>query len=199
LPDSVFSSEEERDRLTALNERVKDSAGFKLNRCSPDVDEAFREAAATRIADAPWQFYVFLPLERAATLWFHCEVWDKSVRLLERFSFTKPILESDTGVHAIIRTMVGVLGVATINAVPFALVVILLVGGVHSIRRRQALPFLILFSVLVYTSLSAISGMGELRRDFPFYPAILFVLFYLGQNKPAKEHGDSAGAPGAAR
>jgi 4-amino-4-deoxy-L-arabinose transferase-like glycosyltransferase len=182
LPDSVFSSKEQRDRLTALNERVADSAGFKLNHYSPDVDEAFREAAAERIAEAPWRFYLFLPLERAATLWFHCEVWDKSVQLLKRFSFTKRILESGTGVRAIITTMVGVLGVAAINAVPFALVAILLVGGVRSIRHPEAMPLLILFSVLAYTSLSAVSGIGELRRDFPFYPAILFILFYLGRN-----------------
>jgi hypothetical protein len=186
LPSDVFASEEQRARLTALNERVMDPVGFRLNRRDPDVDQAFREAAEERIARAPWRFYVCLPLTRTATLWFHCEVWDEwCVPLLNRFSFTKPILEGDSVVHVTIRTMVGVLCVAAINAVQFALVAILVLVGVHSIRHCKPMPLLILFSVLVYTVVSAVSALGELRRDYPFYPAILFVLFYFDQNKSA--------------
>jgi 4-amino-4-deoxy-L-arabinose transferase-like glycosyltransferase len=194
LPDSIFSSQAQRDRLTALNERVADRDGFMLNHQTPDLDAAFGEAAAQRIADSPSRFYVVLPIVRAATLWFHCEEWNEILQMLDRFSFAKPIRTGKAPTDVALRTAIGILGVAAINVAPSALAIILLIGTARSIRRRQGLPLLILLSVLLYTVLSAVSGMGELRRDFAFYPAILFILFYLGRNSPA---GESGAAPAA--
>jgi hypothetical protein len=185
LPNSLFSSKEQRDRLTALNERTADRDQFMLNHQAPDVDEAFRQAAAERIAASPLRFYVGLPAVRAVTLWLHCEVWNEILQQLDRFSFTRPLLEGKSLPCAVTRTMIGIVGVAAINVVPLVMLAILAVGGIRSVRRREVLPIVVVLSVLIYTVLSALSGMGELRRDFAFYPAILFILFYLAGNKPA--------------
>jgi 4-amino-4-deoxy-L-arabinose transferase-like glycosyltransferase len=204
LPNCLFSSKEQRDRLTALNERAADREQFMLNHQAPDVDEAFREAAAERIAASPLRFYAGLPAVRAVTLWLHFEVWNEILQQLDRFSFTRPILEGKSLTCAVARTTIGILGVAAINIVPLVMLVILVIGGVCSIRRREILPLIVVLSALIYTALSAVSGMGELRRDFAFYPVILFILFYLAGNKPAGDRGgthnaadrvSSAGAP----
>jgi hypothetical protein len=185
LPDSLFSSKEQRDRLTALNEKTTERNQFMLNHQASDVDEAFREAAHRRITASPFRFYLGLPVVRALTLWLHCEVWDEILQQLDRFSLTKPILEGKSLPCAIARTTIGILGIIAINVVPLVMLAVIAIGGVRSFRRREVFPIIVLLSILIYTVLSAVSGMGELRRDFAFYPAILFTFFYLTGNKHA--------------
>jgi hypothetical protein len=40
-------------------------------------------------------------------------------------------------------------------------------------------PVIILASVVAYTVISASTAFGEERRNYPFYPALLFLAFYV--------------------
>lgn len=65
LPAAAFDSAEERARVAALIERY--NATLRL---SPEMDREFAEIARERTARHPLRTYLWIPLGRAATLWF---------------------------------------------------------------------------------------------------------------------------------
>ena len=191
-PDSLFSSPQQREELTALYYTGKDPGRFYYH---PELCEPFQAAALERIAESPWHFYVVLPAKRAFSLWFDVRYgWSKAIQQLDRFSFTSGISHGHSVLDVAIRGIVGTAGVLAYNAVHLFLFSVAILG----LRSRRLMPWLILLAVATYTLVSAVQAMGEFRRDLPFYPAILFVLFYLGRDKPAVDRGDSPGAAGGA-
>ena len=64
LPDSVFDSAEEKEQVVQLLAR-SDQQG----RLTPELDDKFRALANERIKHAPLRFFVWLPLERIASIW----------------------------------------------------------------------------------------------------------------------------------
>jgi len=65
LPASAFDSAQERARVAALLEQYNATLSI-----SPELDREFRELARERAARHPLRTYLWIPLERAATLWF---------------------------------------------------------------------------------------------------------------------------------
>ncbi len=65
LPATAFDSAEERARVAALLERYNDAMTI-----SPGVDREFAQIARERTARHPLRTYLWVPLDRAATLWF---------------------------------------------------------------------------------------------------------------------------------
>jgi len=64
----VYRSEVERRRVESLIAELK--AGYELKPFPRHIDEAFAELAAKRRAAEPLQYWLVLPLRRAAALWF---------------------------------------------------------------------------------------------------------------------------------
>jgi hypothetical protein len=65
LPSSAFDSPEERARTAALMDRYNETVTM-----TPEIDGEFREIGRERTARHPLRTYLYVPLERAATLWF---------------------------------------------------------------------------------------------------------------------------------
>ena len=65
LPAAAFDSAEERARVTALIEQYNTTLGI-----SPEMDREFAQIARERTARHPLRTYLWIPLGRAATLWF---------------------------------------------------------------------------------------------------------------------------------
>jgi hypothetical protein len=161
LPDSVYSSKAEREKLEALYLQAQEELVFRWDKpndgkfFSAEIEDAFNQAADRRIAENPWRYYFVLPLRRAILLW--------ATPAPPEIPFLS------------LRGMASFL-VANISAL--ALFVIMVFGAIHCTRHKQFLPLLIVASVVIYTVISAIAGIGECRRNIPFYPAILFIPFY---------------------
>ncbi len=65
LPASAFDSAQERVRVATLLEQYNTTLNI-----SPELDREFGELARQRAAQHPLRTYLWIPLERAATLWF---------------------------------------------------------------------------------------------------------------------------------
>jgi len=64
LPDDIFDSVEERQRVTALMEKYNQTLYF-----TPEIDEEFRLISDERVKRSPLRFFIALPLKRTASLW----------------------------------------------------------------------------------------------------------------------------------
>jgi hypothetical protein len=64
LPDSIFDSIEERQRVTAVMEKYNQTWYF-----TPEIDDEFRLISEERVKRSPIRFFVTLPLKRTASLW----------------------------------------------------------------------------------------------------------------------------------
>ena len=65
LPSSAFDSDSERARVEMLLSRYNDDL-----KMSPMLDHDFADLARERTARRPWRTFLFIPLARAAALWF---------------------------------------------------------------------------------------------------------------------------------
>ncbi len=64
LPDDIFDSVEERQRVTAVMEKYNQTLYF-----TPEIDDEFRLISDNRVKRSPLRFFVTLPLKRTASLW----------------------------------------------------------------------------------------------------------------------------------
>lgn len=64
MPDSMFDSAEERERVTRLMDEYNQTFYF-----TPEIDRGFRQIAEERIERAPLRFFVVLPVQRITSLW----------------------------------------------------------------------------------------------------------------------------------
>ena len=69
LPPAAFDSPSERARVAALLDEYN-ATSPTTPRMTPEVDRSFADLARERTARHPLRTYVFVPLERVATLWF---------------------------------------------------------------------------------------------------------------------------------
>jgi hypothetical protein len=67
LPWSAFDSPEEKARITSLFSQVNDSPDLEV---PPDVDRQFAEIARQRTGRHSLRTYVWVPFQRALTIWF---------------------------------------------------------------------------------------------------------------------------------
>jgi len=63
LPDDIFDSVEERQRVTAVMEKYNQTLYF-----TPEIDDEFRLISDERVKRSPLRFFVTLPLKRTASL-----------------------------------------------------------------------------------------------------------------------------------
>ncbi|HEX8922839.1 MAG TPA: glycosyltransferase family 39 protein [Pyrinomonadaceae bacterium] len=87
LPDSVFDSTAERERVEALFARYNQTRRF-----SPELDAEFREIAVDRIRRAPLRFFFKLPVYRIASLWLTGFSTSNSLRRLLRILSVLPLI-----------------------------------------------------------------------------------------------------------
>lgn len=67
IPDKAFDSVEEKLRVAALLEDYSHAGALRM---TPEIDARFAQLAQERITRNPFRYYVWLPLRRAASLWF---------------------------------------------------------------------------------------------------------------------------------
>lgn len=177
VPDYAFSSAEERIRLETL--RLTDGPAVR-GRGQVLIDELVRITQQRH--DDNWRYRHWqLRATRAFYLW-----WDtftpkpRSIRFLDRLSWQSfQHHRADVGLpRAILRVIRGIPSgvIASIQAVSVAGIIVLLVFGVLS-RKPAALA--IVAGLLVYVWITSTGAGSELRRNQPFFPAILFLLYYL--------------------
>ncbi|HWZ99664.1 MAG TPA: hypothetical protein VN025_18040 [Candidatus Dormibacteraeota bacterium] len=65
IPSRAFDSDEEKSRVAAILEKYN-----KDQNLTPEQDAAFREIAKERTARHPLRTYLWVPLQRAITIWF---------------------------------------------------------------------------------------------------------------------------------
>ncbi len=122
LPASAFDSSAERDRVAALLHELNDDMGI-----SPQLDAKFGELARERTRRHPLRTYLWVPLQRLATLWF-----TPRIELLPYSGRLWPLAEQ----YADDPTDFSVtLGLAAVNVVYLGLG---LAGLWVWLRRRQA-------------------------------------------------------------
>lgn len=129
---------------------------------TPDVDAAFGQIAASRIAREPWRFYAGLPAKRAVLMWFdtHSEYYPFGGEL-----FPLRDLDEDNHQHIWLPLFAGLMWIYTILAM---LGLILLCLS----RDRRSRFWLIMVLLM---SLPRIAFFGTLENPEPRYLVELFL------------------------
>jgi hypothetical protein len=188
IPADVFDSGEQRQLLGDLYRR-----SF-LQPQTIDVnayDKAFAAAADRRIEQRPLHFYAGLPLLRGALLWIDSPYdfayidWIDQVPRLTVATFRENQASVGTG-RAVLR-----LGRAFCRAAVAGLYLAYPLGFVwlafRTCRDRRFIPAALVLGALAYTWVSGYYAMVDCRRNLVFFPALLFLTYYL----PLASHGDA--------
>ncbi len=200
IPNEVFSSVKERERLLALLTRYRDpalkSTRLKLGFRDPEMDAAFGTAAARRLEQDPLRFYVIYPLCRMGSLWLHDQrPWNRA------FYWTSPLsnLESDrrassglasAGANAFVIGCESVYELTGLITVAYPLVFLAL--AIWACRRPSPLAVVIVVSIAIYTFLSGYLALGEPRRNLTFYPFLFFLLYYAARPRRSRRAGPAS-------
>ncbi len=164
IPDSVFSSVNERLQLNELHARWRKAlmrATTIGRRDGSDAlgrehDQAFRRVGERRVREDPVRFRFVLPVIRAVHLWLDEPVYGE-----------KPPIRF---VGRIIYTGASVLYVAY--------VVLFVSAGALAAFRARPVPIAICAGTVVYSLASGYWAIGEERRNYEFVPLLLFLLYY---------------------
>jgi 4-amino-4-deoxy-L-arabinose transferase-like glycosyltransferase len=87
LPDKVFDSAEERERVVLLIDRYNETGRFE-----PEMSDEFQAIANARIKRAPMRFFVWLPIQRIAGMWLTGFATTNAFHRLLRITLVLPIL-----------------------------------------------------------------------------------------------------------
>ncbi len=155
LPSSAFDSAEERARVAALLEQYNRDLVI-----SPALDEEFARLARERAARHPLRTYAWIPLERAATLWF-----TPRIELLPYSGRLWPLGQRWEEDYVDFLVTVG-FGLLNFVYLPLALV------GAWRWRRTPGVPLLIAF-ILVRTAFFTRYDTPEPRYLLVCFPALL--------------------------
>lgn len=173
LPRRAFQDDAQRAQLADVR------ANYPFG--DPVLHDAFHKAASARVRQAPFSFYVGLPVARATLLWF--DMPDIShFRTSYVFRLTPTAFLDDwrtVGRHrAVLRLAKAFLSVLVwifYAAYPLAF----LWCAFRAVRSRDSVAIAIVLAVSVYTALSGWTAVGESRRNLPFFPALLTTLVYV--------------------
>lgn len=178
ISDRAFQSEEQKESLA---QRVSE---WRENRVSiKERDQYFAELAQPFIAQNPTKYHVVLPLLRAMNQWLEMPfVWHFQKEYVFRFS--PRVVRSDldsVGLKRTAQRVAKTIGSILALGVHYTYFVILLAIICLTTRLRNPYVIAIVGGTILFTSLSAYSGMAELRRNLPFFPAHVFLLFYCSE------------------
>ncbi len=180
LPASAFDSGAERARVAALLE--ESNAGLEV---PPGLDAGFARLARERAMRHPLRTYLWIPLERAAFMWF-----TPRVELLPYSGDLWPPGEKweEDPVDFTVTVVLGLLNFAYIG---------LALGGAWRCRRHPALALLAAF-LLVRTAFFAVVSTPEPRYLLVCFPVVwaLGSVLWTGR-EPEPTPGSVASAPGA--
>jgi hypothetical protein len=166
LPASAFDSAQERARVAALLEQYNTTLSI-----SPELDWEFRKLARGRAARHPLRTYLWIPLERAATLWF-----TPRIELLPYSGHLWPVVQhwGEDPVDFSVTAGLGLLN--------YVYVGLALVGAWRATRRpdqqdssgRWALALVVSF-ILVRTAFFTQVDTPEPRYVLECFPALLAI------------------------
>ncbi len=156
----VYRSADERRRTEALIAEL--TAGHELRPFPDHIDAAFAVLAAERRAAEPWRHWFFLPLRRAATLWFNprnSAAWPVSLNTVrdEGLPNRSRLLEIATDNPGAVWVKLGTAGYRL--AVPFTALVLLI-----GMRRRRTAAWLLL-SALAFAAASTVFHAALLMTE----------------------------------
>ena len=171
LPDQDFTYPSERQKLADTRERFKNGTID-----AEEHDAVFRSSTEAIIARDPLRYYLFLPAERALILWTYMPqlghfdpgyigvLLRRGETVWAARDMTRSVLRWGKGVASLV-----VYGLYL--CYPIAFLVLAYLAG-----RRRSLPAMIIVTgVLAYTFASAVLANGEVRRNLPFVPLLLFL------------------------
>lgn len=178
IPASAFDTAQERERVAALLE-----AQHATLRISPETDREFAQLARERTARHPLRTYLWIPLERAATIWFtpriellpySGDLWPPGQQWED-----DPVDFSVTSVFGLLNFFYPALALA----------------GAFFIRRQPGLALLVSF-IFVRTAFFATQHFTpEARFVLECFPAVL-ALAALVWARPRAAAGASSPIPG---
>jgi hypothetical protein len=188
VPDWAFQGPEERCRLRQLCEGY--AAGTTSRR---EVNESFQAAADRRVREAPISYYFMLPVMRCVTAWTNMiDLWPAQRTYVGRLgwdTFSQDVAQVGPK-RALLRQgkaiySTAVAGSFIIYAAGFALL------AVAALRSRHPIAMAIVLGAAAFTFAGAVMGVHQLRRTLPFYPALFFLLYYVGgARRQAKTPGE---------
>jgi len=162
-PRRAFRSEAERVRLIAVARRGTDA----------ELARALRVTGQHAADENPLRYYLVLPAIRAAMLWTDMpQLGHAQMEYVGRVEIGE---WREVGVwRASLRLAKGVVSSLAWMIYVGVPAVFLILG----LRERQLMPMLIAACIAVYTLIIAYFGDPEARRNFVFYPALLYIPFY---------------------
>ncbi len=154
----------------------------------PERDRYFRELVGDEPTKNSLNFHVVKPLQRTLNQWAEMPfVWHMQKQYAGRI-FPKTFTQDreEVGVkRAIFRWSKG-LGSSVMMGVHWAYLIAILGLMFWALRRPNLFSLSIVAGTLLFTVFSAYSGMAELRRNIPFYPALFYLLIYYPIKSSAK-------------
>ena len=158
---SVYGSDGERQRVESLVAELK--AFYEDKPFPSHIDTAFAEIAAARRAADPSRYWLVLPLQRAATLWFNprnSAAWPVSLETVKNEGLPSHARLLGNALANPVATLVK-LGTATYRvALPLAALFLLV-----RLRRRRGMAFWLLASGLAYALASTLFHAALLMTE----------------------------------
>lgn len=147
---------------------------------APGRDNFFRNLAQERIAQAPFRYYLLMPLLRSCALWLAMpQVSHAQWEYCFRFGRWKEDLKDLGRDHALLRraktyVSLAMLAVHAFYVLLFAAAMIgLLLKGMPGWLRAAVL------GAAAYTLLSSFIGLNEMRRNLPFMPFLITAAIFV--------------------
>jgi hypothetical protein len=181
LPPWAFDTDEERDRVAAVLEKYNDELTW-----TADEDAVFAQLARERTARHPLRTYLWIPLRRAARIWFTPRIellpFSGNVFPLAYMREEDPVDQRVTVSYFFLNIIYVVLGVA----------------GAWKLWRypgvRPAVAFIILY-ILIRTAFLTTLETPEPRYVLVCFPALIaFAAQLFQRNTPSPDYASSAGS-----
>jgi len=184
-PERAFANTLEKERIGALLERLAKSDGQPM---PVDIDRAFKDQAKNNIMDRPFETLLFVPLSRAANMWFspfYSHAWP--VELNAGMPGGKMSDVADRMVQLIMNNPGKVLVKALVGSYRYLLTVLFALATYHAIRHRRTHPMMlrmilmVLSFVLLRTLFFSATHANETRYLTQIYPLMeVAVLLFFG-------------------
>jgi len=157
IPADVFADAEEKETLRAI------AQGFREGTVPfAAYDDAFRKAYLRRVAEVPWwKRRVLFPALRGVTL------WTEHQRLLWGEGSTKSIVD------------------AVCHLLNYGYLACFAGFAIAGLRRSPVLVAIVIGGTIGYAAVCGITGSTEYRRNYPFFPALLYLAGVSMPDRPA--------------
>ena len=150
VPDYAYGSREERDTIERLARDFREGGGLRADDSEEyrRLDDEFRRITVERISGSPLKVHVLLPIARSVDLWVSTPLDSPAFLRL-----------------AIIATHV-------------AMILIFIAVCIRVFKPKNGIAIAIIVGTIAYTAISSYDVYGEYRRNMPFIPMLLFLVYY---------------------